>query len=302
MSMELDHSFTVPVPPDRAWEVLLDVERIAPCMPGATVEEFDGEVVTGRIKVKVGPVSLTYRGTAKFTERDPDARVVVADASGKETRGAGTASATIRSSLEPSGEGTRVSIHTTMNVTGRPAQFGRGVIAEVGGKLVEKFAENLAQMISDGGVAPDGADASTEVAAVDAGTVDAGTAEAGTAEASAADAGTADAGTAEAGTASPSTEASSAESGGDGSAVNGSAVATDAGPGPTESAVAAPPPVRTATVPPAGQHEDSINLVRLVGPAVLKRVLPVVVGIVALALVSRRWRHLRHRGEGSQEA
>jgi uncharacterized protein len=293
MSMELDHSFTVPVPPDRAWEVLLDVERIAPCMPGATVEEFDGEVVTGRIKVKVGPVSLTYRGTAKFTERDPEARVVVADASGKETRGAGTASATIRSSLEPSGEGTKVSIHTTMNVTGRPAQFGRGVIAEVGGKLVEKFAQNLAQMISDGGVAPDGADASAEVAAVDA---DAGTADAGTA-----DAGTADAGTAEAGMASSSTEASSADSGGDGSAVNGSAVATDAGPGPTESAAAAPP-VRTATVAPAGQDEDSINLVRLVGPAVLKRVLPVVVGIVALALVSRRWRHLRHRGEGSQEA
>jgi hypothetical protein len=99
-----------------------------------------------------------------------------------------------------------------------------------------------------------------------------------------------------------STGASSAESAGDGSAVNGSAVATDAVPGPTESAAAAPPPVRTATVPPAGKDEDSINLVRLVGPAVLKRVLPVVVGIVALALVSRRWRHLRHRGEGSQEA
>jgi uncharacterized protein len=283
MSMELDHSFTVPVPPDRAWEVLLDVERIAPCMPGATVEEFDGEVVTGRIKVKVGPVSLTYRGTAKFTERDPDARVVVVDASGKETRGAGTASAAVRASLEPSGEGTQVSIHTTMNVTGRPAQFGRGVIAEVGGKLVEKFAENLAQMISDGGVAPDGADASAEVAA---------------AEVAAADAGTAEAGTAEAGTA----EAGSVESAGDGSAVNGSAVATDAGPGPTESAAAAPAPVRTATVPPAGKDEDSINLIRLVGPAVLKRVLPVVVGIVALALVSRRWRHLRQRGEGSQEA
>jgi len=278
MSMELDHSFTVPVPPDRAWEVLLDVERIAPCMPGATVEEFDGEVVTGRIKVKVGPVSLTYRGTAKFTERDPDARVVVVDASGKETRGAGTASAAIRASLEPSGEGTRVSIHTTMNVTGRPAQFGRGVIAEVGGKLVEKFAENLAQMISDGGVAPDGADASAEVAAAEVAAADAGTAEAGTAE------------------------AGSVESGGDGSAVNGSAVATDAGPGPTESAAAAPAPVRTATVPPAGKDEDSINLIRLVGPAVLKRVLPVVVGIVALALVSRRWRHLRQRGEGSQEA
>ena len=158
----MDHSFTVPVPPDRAWDVLLDVKGIAPCMPGATVDEFDGEVVTGRIKVKVGPVSLTYRGTAKFIERDPAARVVVMEASGKETRGAGTASATVRASLEPeaSGEATRVTMHTTMNVTGRPAQFGRGVMVEVGGKLVEKFAENLAQLISgDGAAAADGATA-----------------------------------------------------------------------------------------------------------------------------------------------
>ena len=155
MSMEMDHSFTVPVAPERAWDVLLDVERIAPCMPGATVDEFDGEVVTGRIKVKVGPVSLTYRGTAKFIERDPDAHVVVIEASGKETRGAGTASATVRASLEPesSGQATKVTMHTTMNVTGRPAQFGRGVMVEVGGKLVEKFAENLAQQISGNGAA-----------------------------------------------------------------------------------------------------------------------------------------------------
>ncbi|HET9970079.1 MAG TPA: SRPBCC family protein, partial [Streptosporangiaceae bacterium] len=135
MAMEMDHSFTVPVSADRAWDVLLDVERIAPCMPGATVDEFDGEVVTGRIKVKVGPVSLTYRGTAKFTERDADAKHIVLDASGKETRGAGTASATVQASLEPesSGQATKVSMHTTMNVTGRPAQFGRGVMVEVGG-------------------------------------------------------------------------------------------------------------------------------------------------------------------------
>ena len=127
MAMEMDHSFTVPVPPDRAWDVLLDVERIAPCMPGATVDEFDGEVVTGRIKVKVGPVSLTYRGTAKFTERDSDAKVMMLEASGKETRGAGTASATVRARLEPEsdGEATKASMHTTMHVTGRPAQIGR---------------------------------------------------------------------------------------------------------------------------------------------------------------------------------
>src|ERR1700693_4679790 len=177
MSMELDHSFTVPVPPARAWDVLLDVEKIAPCMPGATVEEFDGEVVTGRIKVKVGPVSLTYRGTAKFIERDPGNQVVVVEASGKETRGAGTASATVRASLEPesSGESTRVTMHTTMNVTGRPAQFGRGVMVEVGGKLVDKFAENLAQLTS-GDSAP-----ATDAAATDA--VAAGEAAAGEAAA-----------------------------------------------------------------------------------------------------------------------
>ena len=159
MAMELDNSFTVPVPPDQAWDVLLDVQRIAPCMPGATVEEVDGDVVTGRIKVKVGPVSLTYRGTAKFTERDPDARMVVVEASGKETRGAGTASATVRASLapEPSGSGTQVTMHTTMNVTGRPAQFGRGVIVEVGGRLVDQFAQNLAHLIAgDSAAGPDG--------------------------------------------------------------------------------------------------------------------------------------------------
>ena len=155
MAMEMDHSFTVPVPPDRAWDVLLDVEKIAPCMPGATVDEFDGEVVTGRIKVKVGPVSLTYRGTAKFTERDPDAKVILLEASGKETRGAGTASATVRATLEPEsgGEATNATMHTTMNVTGRPAQFGRGVMVEVGGKLVEQFAQNLRQLIAEDGAA-----------------------------------------------------------------------------------------------------------------------------------------------------
>src|SRR6516164_1279531 len=186
MSMEMDHSFTVPVPPDHAWDVLLDVERIAPCMPGATVDEFDGEVVTGRIKVKVGPVSMTYGGTAKFTERDPDAKVMVLEASGKETRGGGTASATVRASMEPesSGAATKVSMHTTMNVTGRPAQFGRGVMVEVGGKLVEQFARNLAQMISeDGGGAATGDGAAAGAAAGQAtATAEAGEAREGSAE------------------------------------------------------------------------------------------------------------------------
>jgi uncharacterized protein len=149
--MELEHSFTIPVPPEQAWPILLDVERLAPAMPGATVDSVDGDVVKGRIKVKVGPVSLTYAGSARFVERDEQARSVTLEASGKETRGSGTASATIRSSLQDEGGGrTRVVVHTTLSVTGRPAQFGRGVMAEVGGKIIEKFAANLAAQLAGG--------------------------------------------------------------------------------------------------------------------------------------------------------
>ena len=245
----MDHSFTVPVPPDRAWDVLLDVEGIAPCMPGATVDEFDGEVVTGRIKVKVGPVSLTYRGTAKFIERDPAAQVVVMEASGKETRGAGTASATVRASLEPesSGEATKVTMHTTMNVTGRPAQFGRGVMVEVGGKLVEKFAENLAQLISG-----DGAAAAGNVST-------------------------------------------------DGANAGQPAATAEDGPGSTQPS-ATIPVASTTSAPPAQQNDDSINLVRLVGPAILKRVIPIAIAAAALALLGRRFRHLLRRGQHGQQA
>jgi carbon monoxide dehydrogenase subunit G len=149
--MDLEHSFTIPVPPEQAWQVLLDVERIAPCMPGATVDSVDGDVVTGRIKVKVGPVTMTYAGTARFVERDEQARAVTLEASGKETRGAGTASATIRSALHDEGGQTKVVVHITMSVTGRPAQFGRGVMAEVGGRIIERFAANLAALLAGEG-------------------------------------------------------------------------------------------------------------------------------------------------------
>ncbi len=152
--MELEHSFTIPVPPEQAWGVLLDVEKVAPCMPGATIDSVDGDEIKGRIKVKVGPVALTYAGTARFTETDEQARKVVLEASGKETRGSGTAAATITSTLEDAAGQTRVVVHTTMTVTGRPAQFGRGVMAEVSGRVIEKFASNLAAQLSAGAAAP----------------------------------------------------------------------------------------------------------------------------------------------------
>jgi uncharacterized protein len=165
--MELEHSFTVPVPADQAWDVLLDVERVAPCMPGATLDSVEGDEIRGRIKVKLGPVQMTYTGTARFTERNRDAGVVILEASGKETRGAGTAAATVRSELHDQGDQTEVTVHTTLNVTGRPAQFGRGVMADVSAKLIGVFANNLAEMVAAGNAAaPEPAEPEPAVPAV----------------------------------------------------------------------------------------------------------------------------------------
>ncbi len=173
--MELEHSFTVPVPKSRAWDVLLDVERVAPCMPGATLDSVDGDEIHGRIKVKVGPINMTYAGTARFIERDAEAGIVTMEASGKETKGAGTASASVRSTLVDRGDETHVTVLTTLNVTGKPAQFGRGVMNEVGTKLLNIFAANLAATLAQqeagtaGQVANGGAPAAAAAAQAPAG-------------------------------------------------------------------------------------------------------------------------------------
>src|ERR1700745_919200 len=161
MAIELDNSFTVPVPPEQAWDVLLDVERIAPCMPGASVLSVDGDSVEGQVKVKLGPLSLTYKGTAKIVGKDQANHTIVLDASGKETRGAGTASATVNAVLKPGEEAgtTTASIHTSLNVTGRPAQFGRSLLPEISGKLIAQFADNLAALISSDGAGSTATDA-----------------------------------------------------------------------------------------------------------------------------------------------
>ncbi len=246
MSMELDNSFTVPVPPEVAWDVLLDVARIAPCMPGAAVDEVDGDVVTGRIKIKLGPVALTYRGTAKFNERDEAAHTILVEASGKETRGAGTAAATITASLQPAdGGATLVNMHTSMNVTGRPAQFGRGMMAEVSAKLIDQFASNLAQQLTADSPAPE-------------------------------------------------VDAPAADSSAPADAVNSPAPAADSGAATTGTTAATPAPAATPTPAPTQATQDSINIIRLVGPAILKRVLPVTAAAAAAALIARK---LRRRGK-----
>ena len=242
MAIELDNSFTVPVPPEQAWDVLLDVERIAPCMPGASVTSVEGDEVTGQVKVKLGPLSLSYKGTAKFTEKDAASHTLAIEATGKETRGAGTASATVHASLKPADtEGqTTVSIHTSLNVTGRPAQFGRSLLPEVSGKLIDQFAANLAAMIGSNS---------------------------GSAEAA------------------PATDAPAAAAETAGTAGDAASAATDAA---TTTATTTATSATTAAAQPVAQlqQEDSLNLVKLVGGPVLKRVIPIVAGVAAAGLIA----------------
>ena len=148
--MKLENRFSVPVPVDEAWRVLLDVERIAPCMPGATLTNVDGDDFEGTVKVKVGPINLTYGGKASFVSKDDATHVAVIDGSGKETRGTGTAKALITCRLVDRGGTTDVEVDTDLNVTGKPAQFGRGVLADVSSKLVDQFAACLSQEIRAG--------------------------------------------------------------------------------------------------------------------------------------------------------
>jgi uncharacterized protein len=166
--MELENEFTVPVSRSQAWAVLMDVERVAPCMPGATFDGYvDGDADSGfkgRVKVRLGPITVTYNGTARFVERDEAAGVAVIEATGKEARGPGTAAATIRATMTDEGSSTRVSVVTDLNVTGKPAQFGRGVMAEVAAKLVGQFADYLAAECVTPGPADGGGDGATEAA------------------------------------------------------------------------------------------------------------------------------------------
>ena len=169
--MQLENSFTVPVPIDEAWRVLLDIERIAPCMPGAALDTVDGDAFTGRVKVKLGPINLTYQGKASFVEKDAAAHQAVIDARGKDQRGNGTAAATITANLAREGSITRVHVITDLNITGRPAQFGRGVMTDVGNKLLGQFADKLAAQLGQGD-AQGSADRAAGAAATAAGAVE----------------------------------------------------------------------------------------------------------------------------------
>jgi uncharacterized protein len=141
--VELNNEFRVAVPSAKTWEVLTDVERVTPCLPGATLLSVDGDEFTGAVKVKVGPITVSYKGNAAFLEKDAAARRVVLKANGKETRGNGNAAAVVTAQLKDEGDATSVAITTDLTISGKAAQFGRGALADVAGNLITQFAKAL---------------------------------------------------------------------------------------------------------------------------------------------------------------
>jgi len=143
--MKLENEFRVSVPIDRAWEVLTDIPLITPCLPGATLTDHDADEYKGKIKVKVGPVTADYSGSALFVQRDEATHHVEISASGRDSRGSGNASAKITADMIADGDGTKVSITTDLKISGKVAQFGKGMIAEVSGKLIDQFVDCIEQ-------------------------------------------------------------------------------------------------------------------------------------------------------------
>jgi carbon monoxide dehydrogenase subunit G len=236
MAEQLVNEFTVNRPIDEAWAVITDVERIAPCLPGAQLQEIEGDVYRGVVKVKLGSITPQFKGQATFDERDDAAHRAVLKAEGRDTGGRGNANAEITAQAESlSPTSTRVVVSTDLHITGKVAQFGRGIIGDVSKKLMEQFAANLNTMLDTDPVSASGAAASSE----------------------------------------PSTRATA----GNGDQTGG---ATTAGDGATSAA----PQVRKIE----GPATEPVDLAGVAGPAVLKRVLPLVAGLVLLLLVLRRRR------------
>jgi carbon monoxide dehydrogenase subunit G len=163
MAMELTHTFTVPAPLDETWEAFQDIESVAGCFPGATVTSVDGDDFQGSCKVKLGPIALVYNGSGTFVEKDEAAKRFVVDAKGKDKRGNGTAGAKVTASFVQAADATEVTVVTDLAITGKPAQFGRGVIQDVSDKLLGQFVACLEQKVGGGGSAAAVAAAETVV-------------------------------------------------------------------------------------------------------------------------------------------
>lgn len=252
MAEQLVNEFTVNRPIDEAWAVITDVERIAPCLPGAQLQEIEGDVYRGVVKIKLGSITPSFKGQAQFIERDDTAHRAKLKAEGRDTGGRGNAAAEIEAEAESlSPTSTRVIVTTDLHITGKVAQFGRGIIGDVSKKLMAQFAGNLNTMLDEQPANGDTAATGSDTAATGA-------------------------------PAAPGEGAASA------------AAASD--PSPAESALGADTPRAEAPAPaPKVRKIDSpasepVDLAGVAGPAILKRLAPVVVGLLVLVFLLRRRR------------
>ncbi len=239
--MQLENKFTIDAPIEKAWEALNTPETIAPCFPGATLTEYEGDTFAGTVKVKLGPISLTYKGKGTYKERDDSNHRVVIDASGRDSRGNGTAEATVTGTMVADGpDRTAVTMVTDMKITGRPAQFGRGVINDVADKIIGQFAGCVAEKLAP---------------AVE----------------SAAPAGAA------------TTSAAAGSTNGASTGTTATATATGPALSSTPSASATPKPAAPFT--PMKSNIDAIDLLDTAGSPVLKRLAPVLGGVLLLLVI-----------------
>lgn len=232
MAEQIVNEFTVNRPIDEAWPIICDVERIAPCLPGAELEEIEGDVYRGKVKVKLGAVNAQFKGEAQFVERDDVAHHALLKAKGRDTGGRGNAEAEIVADAESlSPTSTKCTVTADLHITGKVAQFGRGIMGDVSKKLMDQFAANLNRMLDEQGDTP-----ATETAAA-------------------------------------VTEPPAAPNAGDG-----------AGSGTADAAAEPAPTVRKINGPAA----EPVDLAGVAGPAVIKRVLPVVLALLLVVLILRR--------------
>ena len=282
--MQLENTFTVPVDIDTVYDALNDPEKVTPCFPGATLTSADGDDFTGTVKVKLGPISMTYKGKGTFVERDKSAHKVVVDAQGRDSRGNGTASAKATLTMSEAGSGqTKVTVLTEMQVTGKPAQFGRGVMADVGDKILGQFASCLADEFAD---APAPASSGAESSSTSNGTAPAASSGAAPVSGDA---------TPVSQPASPSPVAAAsgapeaapiastvaeARKGSDTAAKPGASPASGAGPQPVAQAPRSASPER-----PKRQQAEAIDLLEASSGALTKRLVPVAAGVGVLALI-----------------
>jgi carbon monoxide dehydrogenase subunit G len=266
--MKITNEFAVNTPIERAWAVLTDLEAIAPCLPGAQLTGVNGDVYQGKVKVKVGPVISEFAGTAQFVEKDDAQYRGVIDAKGRDARSAGNAAALIAAHLRPAGDRTLVSVDTDLRISGRLAQFGSGMIKEVSGKLLAQFVTNLEAKLAaeeTGRAAP---------AAAPAGTPAASAARPESEPVTAASAAT----TPNAPSAATTTNAPAAAT--PPSAALAPPAPNTAVVGPTSGG----PPATTTLAEPAAEAE-ALDLLSIAGRSISKRLVPVLVGLVAVGAV-----------------